>query len=390
MLDELFFPPESLDKEMAPQTIAVGMSGGVDSSVCAALLKATGHKVVGLFMKNWEENDEHGVCQASKDFADVQKVCDHLGIDCYSVDFVDEYREQVFSSFLQEYQNGHTPNPDILCNREIKFKVFYDYAMRLGADKLATGHYCQKRLIDGRWHLVEGVDPNKGQAYFLHAIDGAVLEKVLFPLGHLHKSDVRKLAQEFNLPTATKKDSTGICFIGPKNFTQFLSRFITTKPGLFKRLEGEVVGEHQGASFYTLGQRKGLGLGGQGEAWFVVGKDNQHNIVYVERGEFHPALYCQELLAKEESWVVKTELTFPFHCQAKVRYRQQSVDCVVERMTDDTLQVRFKSPMRAVTPRQSVVFYQGDVCLGGAMIETPGPSFYEMKKDLPSPEFLVH
>jgi len=368
----------------AGKTIVVGMSGGVDSSVVAAILKEQGHNVIGLFMKNWEEQDEFGVCQSAKEYADVIKVCDKLKIPYYCVEFVKEYRDHVFSHFLAEYQAGHTPNPDILCNREIKFKVFLEKALALGADYLATGHYCQNQIIAGVHHLVKGVDENKDQTYFLYANKKEILEKVLFPIGHLEKSEVRDIAKKYNLSTQNKKDSTGICFIGERNFRNFLSEYIQMKPGNFENLQGAVVGEHVGAAFYTIGQRRGLGLGGAGERWFVVKKDMQRNIVVVERGERHPALYCDYLTANEITWIGSDRpFNLPYKCQARCRYRQRDQDCIIAEDNGGVLKVEFSVPQRAITPRQSVVFYSGDLCLGGGMIIAPGPNYYEMQKELP-------
>ncbi len=301
--------------ENAQKTVVIGMSGGVDSSVCAALLKEQGYKVIGLFMKNWEELDEHGVCQSSKEYADVISVCERLDIPYYSVDFIAEYRDQVFAHFVEEYKLGYTPNPDVLCNREIKFKVFFDKAMEMGADYLATGHYCQNGVVDGKHALIKGADPLKDQSYFLYTIKSEILEKVLFPVGNIPKTEVRKIAAKYDLATKEKKDSTGICFIGERNFKNFLSNYVTFTPGNFETLEGQIVGEHTGAVYYTLGQRKGLGLGGQGEPWFVVGKDMSRNVVIVERGEFHPHLYSDSLTATELSLVNGSlNKTLPFKC----------------------------------------------------------------------------
>ena len=364
------------------KTIVVGMSGGVDSSVCAALLKEQGHDVIGLFMKNWEEFDEYGVCQASKEYRDVEKVCHKLNIPCYSVEFIDEYRKQVFEKFVDDYKKGLTPNPDVLCNREIKFDVFYHRAMEMGADFLATGHYCRiSHGQAGKPTLFKGVDSNKDQSYFLHSVEGEVFKNVSFPLGEMTKSQVRNLAKKYNLPTCEKKDSTGICFIGERNFKNFLSQFISFHPGEFQNLEGEVVGEHSGASFYTLGQRKGLGLGGAGSPWYVVKKDNSQNIVYVERGEKHPALFCDDLEAFDVSWIQKMP-SFPLKCQAKVRYRQKDQTCWVE-IQDEVLKVTFERPQRAIAPGQSIVFYNGQECLGGAVIKKTGKSYFEKSKPLP-------
>lgn len=361
--------------------VVCGMSGGVDSSVSAYLLKNEGHQVIGLFMKNWEEQDESGVCTSEKDWKDVERVSQRIGIDYHSMEFVEEYRTEVFAHFLKEYQDGHTPNPDILCNREIKFKVFLDQAIKLGADFLATGHYCRKKMIDGEFRLLKGLDPNKDQSYFLYTINSDILKRVLFPVGELPKPEVRKIAHELDLSTKDKKDSTGICFIGERNFRKFLSDYIKTQQGDFKTLNGEVVGQHQGACFYTMGQRKGLGLGGQGKPWFVVGKDMASNTVFVERGEDHPALYADELTANELSFVSTTKREFPKRAKAKIRYRQPDQDCKIERIAEDRIRVIFDKPQRAITPRQSVVIYTTmdgeEVCLGGAMIEKSGPTYYE-------------
>jgi len=365
--------------------VIVGMSGGVDSSVCAALLKEEGYNVVGLFMKNWEELDEHGVCQSSKEYADVIAVCEKLDIPYYSVDFIKEYREQVFNHFVEEYKLGYTPNPDILCNREIKFKVFYEKARELGADFLATGHYCQNKIIDGKNALIKGADPLKDQSYFLYTIKSDVLKNVLFPIGHLPKTEVRRIAAKYDLATKNKKDSTGICFIGERNFKNFLSNYITFTDGNFETLEGKVVGRHTGATYYTLGQRKGLGLGGPGEPWFVVGKDIARNVVIVERGENHPAMFSDSLVATDLEFTTgEWNRPLPFKCTAKVRYRQKDQACTVTKIENGKIFVEFDEPQRAITPRQSVVFYDGEICLGGAMIETSGPTHYELKKTVPA------
>ena len=373
-------------KTKSETTVIVGMSGGVDSSVCAALLKEEGYKVIGLFMKNWEEFDEHGVCQASKEYEDVIKVCEKLDIPYYSVDFVKEYRDQVFLQFVNEYKLGFTPNPDVLCNREIKFKVFLDKALELGADFLATGHYCQNKFIDGKHHLVKGADPLKDQSYFLCAINEQALSHVLFPIGHLPKTEVRKIAAKYDLVTKNKKDSTGICFIGERNFKNFLSQYITFTEGEFQTMDGSVVGRHTGAVYYTIGQRKGLGLGGQGEPWFVVGKDIEANVVYVERGENHPALYSDTLTATDISFINgNLDVAFPYKCKAKIRYRQKDQDCTLIKIEDGKIYVHFDYPQRAITPRQSIVFYDGEVCLGGAMIEKSGPTYFELNQKVISP-----
>jgi tRNA-uridine 2-sulfurtransferase len=342
--------------------VVVGLSGGVDSSVAALLLQQQGYEVIGLFMKNWEEKD--GTCTASQDYPDVIRVCDTLGITHYTINFVQEYWDSVFSHFLRDLKMGYTPNPDILCNREIKFKAFFQKAMELGADYLATGHYAQTQ--DGL--LLRSVDEEKDQTYFLYTLKKETLQKVLFPIGHLKKSQVREIAREHGLATAEKKDSTGICFIGERKFQEFLSQYIPYQPGNIETLEGQVVGGHQGAAFYTIGQRKGLRIGGPGEAWFVVDKDISRNVVYVEQGDDHPALYDTLLTADEPSWVSGIPPRIPFRCTSKIRYRQPDQECLIEKMQDGKLTVFFPQSQRAITPRQSIVFYEGPVCLGGALI----------------------
>ena len=357
-------------------TVVVGMSGGVDSSVTAAILREQGYRVIGLFMKNWEEKDENGVCNSSKEYADVVKVCEKLDIPYQSVEFVQEYWDNVFTRFLAEYKAGYTPNPDILCNREIKFNVFLNKALELGADKLATGHYCQNILQGDQPTLVKGLDQGKDQTYFLYTINQDILKKVLFPIGDLQKSEVREIARKYSLSTAAKKDSTGICFIGERNFRPFLSQYLASKPGDFRHLNGQIVGSHGGSAFYTLGQRKGLGLGGEGESWYVVQKDTEKNIVYVERGDEHPALYADYLVATELSWVsMGPPGPLPFHCRAKVRYRQEDQACRIIQIENENCRVEFDQPQRAITPGQSVVFYTGHTCLGGGVIREVGPSY---------------
>lgn len=366
------------------KTVVVGMSGGVDSSVSALLLKQQGYRVIGMFMKNWEETDEQGICMASHEFEDVVRVCEQIGIPYCSVNFVKEYKENVFNQFLAEFRAGHTPNPDILCNREIKFKVMLEKAFELGADYLATGHYCQISADKGMHSLLKGSDPGKDQSYFLYTIKSDILAKVLFPIGDMQKTQVRKIAQEHGLATSNKKDSTGICFIGERNFKQFLSQYITYTPGNFETLDGQIVGQHDGVAYYTIGQRKGIGIGGQGEPWFVMGKDIPRNVVYIERGTQHPALFCDELTAVEANWVLPSGMPkLPFACKAKVRYRQSDQPCIIISEENGILKVLFDIPQRAVTPRQSIVFYDENVCLGGAMIHSAGPSYYHQAKPLP-------
>ncbi|MCC6127923.1 MAG: tRNA 2-thiouridine(34) synthase MnmA [Chlamydiae bacterium] len=350
---------------MHSTTVIVGMSGGVDSSVTALLLKQQGFRVIGLFMKNWEETDADGACQASKEYEDVVRVCEQLQIPYYSVNFVEEYRQTVFEQFIKDFRAGLTPNPDILCNREIKFNVFLQKAFELGADYLATGHYC--RTQDGR--LFKGLDPEKDQSYFLHAVPKNSLEKVLFPIGDLTKKQVRALAREHGLATCEKKDSTGICFIGKRDFKSFLSKFVASEPGNFETLSGKVVGRHDGLAFYTLGQRKGMGLGGEGDAWYVIGKDMKRNVVLVERGADHPALYAKELIAHSPCWIKNPIPSIPYSCHAKIRYRQQTQACTILSLEKEKLYVQFDAPQRAITPGQSIVFYDGDECLGGAVID---------------------
>lgn len=352
-----------------PPTVVVGMSGGVDSSVAAALLKKEGYRVVGLFMKNWEEKDENGQCHAARDYEDVARVCDRLDIPYYAVEFVQEYWDQVFTRFLEEYKAGYTPNPDILCNREIKFNAFMAKAQELGGDYLATGHYCRTDVANEHHRLLKGTDPAKDQSYFLYTVNRDTLSKVLFPIGQIEKSEVRRIARELELPIHDKKDSTGICFIGERNFRPFLSRYLAAKPGPIRTLEGETMGEHPGSAYFTIGQRKGLGLGGEGEPWFVAGKDSNKNIVYVVRGQDHPALFSRGLSAEELSWVdLSAPSALPYRCKAKIRYRQADQDCTIVSIENGRAQVEFDTPQRAVAPGQSIVFYDGEVCLGGGVI----------------------
>lgn len=338
------------------------MSGGVDSSVAALLLKEQGYEVIGLFMKNWEESS--GACNAAEDYQDVIRVCDTLGIPYYTVNFTEEYWSNVFTHFLEELKLGYTPNPDILCNREIKFKALFQKAMELGADYLATGHYAQTE----NGFLLRSADTAKDQTYFLYTLKKSILEKVLFPVGHLKKEEVRALAHQHGLATASKKDSTGICFIGERNFREFINQYIPYQKGPFKTLEGKIVGEHEGVAFYTIGQRKGLKIGGPGEAWFVVAKDVSNNTVYIEQGDDHPALYESHLTASEMTWVTDAPPTLPFRCLAKIRYRQPDQECVIESISEGVAKISFPTPQRAVTPRQAIVFYEGSTCLGGALI----------------------
>lgn len=346
--------------------IIVGISGGVDSSVAAALLKQAGHQVTGVFMKNWEGDDEH--CPAEADLADAELICEKLGIPLQLVNFSNEYWERVFRFFLEEYRAGRTPNPDILCNKEIKFKAFLDYAKQQGADRIATGHYAQ---IDKN-RLLKGLDPTKDQSYFLHALPEQALTQAVFPVGGLEKSHVRALAKDLGLITHNKKDSTGICFIGERKFKTFLNEFLPAQPGFICTLDGTVIGHHDGLMFYTIGQRQGLqigGLKGQSELpWYVADKRVSDNTLIVVQGENHPALFKPHLIGLNAHWI-NTPPTLPLQAYAKTRYRQADQACLIEAVEGTPhVKVTFQEPQRAVTPGQSVVFYLGDVCLGGAVI----------------------
>ena len=364
--------------------IVVGMSGGVDSSVAAYILKEQGHEVIGLFMRNWEEEGEHGACTSDRDFRDVQDVCELLKIPYFSINFAKEYKDNVFSEFLAQLKLGLTPNPDILCNREIKFKVLLKYVKDLGADYLATGHYCRRGESEQGPILLKGSDPLKDQSYFLYTMTSNILENVLFPIGHLPKERVREIARQAGLSTSHKRDSTGICFIGERKFRDFVRPYLGTGNGDFKTLVGEVVGVHQGLPYYTIGQRKGLGLGGPGEPWFVVGKDLQSNTIYVERGDYHPALYADGLAATGASWVSGIAPLAGQKLWAKIRYRQRDQSCLIEDGENlEELKTRFTCPQRAITPAQSIVYYSGDLCLGGAFIKSVWPSYYALGRALP-------
>lgn len=353
--------------------VIVGMSGGVDSSVSALLLIQQGYQVEGLFMKNWDEDDGTDYCTAMDDLADAQAVSDKLGIKLHTANFASEYWDNVFEHFLEEYKAGRTPNPDILCNREIKFKAFLDYAMVMGADYIATGHYVRRADTDDQTQLLRGLDGNKDQSYFLHAVGEKEIAKTLFPVGELEKPEVRKLAEEHDLVTHNKKDSTGICFIGERRFKDFLKQYIPAQPGNIETPEGEVIGQHQGLMYHTLGQRQGLGIGGtkhHGEApWYVGHKDLERNVLIAVQGKQHPLLFSDSLDCSSIFWVAESEPQLPLKCTAKVRYRQQDQDCILHK-TETGYHVTFDQPQRAVTPGQSVVFYVDDVCLGGGVIET--------------------
>ena len=379
-----------------PQRVVVGLSGGVDSAVTAWLLKQQGHEVIGVFMKNWEDDDRPDdgsgdansqYCSSRQDFLDAASVADVIGIEIEHVNFAADYKDRVFAEFLREYQAGRTPNPDVLCNAEIKFKAFLDHAMRLGAEKIATGHYARVRGVadasfEGgqRFELLKGLDPLKDQSYFLHRLNQAQLSKTMFPVGELPKTEVRRIASEIKLPNARKKDSTGICFIGERPFREFLNRYLANEPGPIKDDQGRKLGEHVGLSFYTLGQRKGIGIGGvkdkgaprgggEHEPWFVARKDLEHNTLYVVQGHDHPWLQQHTLVADDLSWV---DGRGPAPAQvgvgAKTRYRQADAPCEVTGVDAKSVQLRFPDAQWAVTPGQSAVLYQGDVCLGGGVI----------------------
>ncbi|WP_277052774.1 tRNA 2-thiouridine(34) synthase MnmA [Zestomonas thermotolerans] len=364
----------------ASKRVIVGMSGGVDSSVSALLLLQQGYQVEGLFMKNWEEDDGTEYCTAMTDLADAQAVCERLGIKLHTANFAAEYWDNVFEHFLAEYRAGRTPNPDILCNREIKFKAFLDYALMLGADLIATGHYVRRRDLGGRTELLKGLDPNKDQSYFLHAVGGEQLAKTLFPVGELEKPAVRAIAEQYQLATAKKKDSTGICFIGERRFSDFLKQYLPAQPGNIETTDGKVIGRHHGLMYHTIGQRQGLGIGGLKEAgeapWYVLRKDLERNVLIVGQGNDHPWLFSRALLASDVYWVNPVELNGPRRLTAKVRYRQADQACTLER-TADGYRVVFDQPQRAVTPGQSVVLYDGEVCLGGGVIEVAEPAYAE-------------
>ena len=344
------------------------MSGGVDSSVAALLLKEQGYDVVGVFMKNWEEEDPNGVCTAETDWADVREVCDTIGIPYYSVNFAKEYWDRVFSYFLKEYKAGRTPNPDVLCNREIKFRAFLDFAMTLGASKMATGHFVR---TDGNGSLLKGLDPNKDQSYFLYMVHAEQLKKSVFPVGGMTKAEVRKIAAAHGLPVSDKKDSTGVCFIGERNFKKFLSEYLPAQPGDMVAPDGEVVGRHDGLMYYTLGQRRGLGIGGRGDgrSWFVIGKDLQNNRLLVAQGEDHPMLYSTRCRAEDVTWIGEAPVREgeTLRCTAKFRYRQPDQPAEVT-LQDGQLMIRALTPQRAVTPGQSAVLYKNDKCLGGGIV----------------------
>ncbi|RZU01172.1 tRNA 2-thiouridine(34) synthase MnmA [Rivibacter subsaxonicus] len=372
------------------QRVVVGLSGGVDSAVSAHLLKAQGHEVVGIFMKNWEDDDDDEYCSSRQDFLDAASVADVLGIEIEHVNFAADYKDRVFAEFLREYQAGRTPNPDVLCNAEIKFKAFLDHALRLGAEKIATGHYARVRLNEAaqRHELLKGLDTTKDQSYFLHRLTQAQLSKTLFPVGELPKTEVRRIAEEIRLPVAKKKDSTGICFIGERPFREFLARYLANQPGAIEDERGRVIGEHVGLSFYTLGQRQGLGIGGvkpgRGGArpvaaadgdhapWFVARKDMARNVLVAVQGHDHPLLLSRSLRAEDASWVAG-QPPAAGQLAAKTRYRQADSACALAGNANGSFGLRFDEPQWAVTPGQSAVVYDGELCLGGGVIDGAAP-----------------
>lgn len=365
--------------------IMLGVSGGVDSSVAALLLKNQGYDVAGLFMQNWDE-EEDGECRAEQDRKDALAVCGKLGIPFHSRNFAKAYWSEVFEHFLEEYKVGRTPNPDVLCNREIKFKTFLDEAKSLGADKIATGHYAQIREENGEFFLLRGYDQNKDQSYFLHQLGQNQLASTLFPIGHLPKSEVRTLAKAANFGTAEKKDSTGICFIGERDFREFLSQYIPSQSGIIQTIDGQQVGTHDGVFYYTLGQREGLHIGGvkgrPAAPWFVVGKDMRKNILFVDQGSESEWLYSTQLESETAHWISGTAPASEFMCTAKTRYRQQDVACTVKVKSDACLHIQFDEPQRSVTPGQSLVLYQNEVCLGGAIIaQTNAPLESQLRSE---------
>ena len=370
------FAPLSAEQlaQNATKKVICGMSGGVDSSVSAFILQQQGYQVEGLFMKNWEEDDDTDYCTAAADLADAQAVCDKLDIKLHKINFAAEYWDNVFEHFLSEYKAGRTPNPDILCNKEIKFKAFLEYAAEdLGANYIATGHYVRRRGTDDNAQLLRGLDANKDQSYFLYTLSSKQVGQSLFPVGDIEKPIVRAIAEDLDLITAKKKDSTGICFIGERKFKDFLARYLPAQPGNIRTVEGDIIGRHDGLMYHTLGQRKGLGIGGvkgaSEEAWYVVEKDLVNNELIVAQGHDHSALLSTGLIAQQLHWVDRQPIREPLRCTVKTRYRQTDVPCTIEPIDDESIKVIFDEPQIAVTPGQSAVFYLDEVCLGGGIIE---------------------
>ena len=373
---EKHFPKLSAEQlaQNATKKVICGMSGGVDSSVSAFILQQQGYQVEGLFMKNWEEDDDTDYCTAAADLADAQAVCDKLGIKLHKINFAAEYWDNVFEHFLSEYKAGRTPNPDILCNKEIKFKAFLEYAAEdLGANYIATGHYVRRRGADDNAQLLRGLDTNKDQSYFLYTLSSKQVGQSLFPVGDIEKPIVRAIAEDLGLVTAKKKDSTGICFIGERKFKDFLARYLPAQPGNIRTVDGDIIGRHDGLMYHTLGQRKGLGIGGvkgaSEDAWYVVEKDLVNNELIVAQGHDHSALLSTGLIAQQLHWVDRQPIREPLRCTVKTRYRQTDVPCIIKPIDDESIKVIFDEPQIAVTPGQSAVFYLNEVCLGGGIIE---------------------
>ncbi len=355
--------------------VILGMSGGVDSSVSALLLKEQGYDVVGLFMKNWDEKDEGGVCTATEDYLDVGRVASQLDIPYYTINFEKEYWDRVFTYFLKEYHAGRTPNPDVMCNTEIKFNAFLDYALKLEGDYIAMGHYARVEKRGDKFYLLRGVDHNKDQTYFLSRIGQRALSRTIFPIGALPKSRVREIAQANHLATANKKDSTGICFIGERDFDLFLDKYLLAKKGEIRSVDGQLLGEHSGLIHYTYGQRRGIGIGGvgTGEPWFVVGKGLKENILYVAQGDKHESLFTKSLIADEMIWTLDEPSELPLKCTAKFRYRQEDIPVTVTDAGEGKLKITYDYPVKAITPGQVAVLYNGEICLGGAIIQSAEP-----------------
>ncbi|WP_225721512.1 tRNA 2-thiouridine(34) synthase MnmA [Candidatus Vallotiella sp. (ex Adelges kitamiensis)] len=364
---------------MTKQRVVVGISGGVDSSVAAWLLKQQGYEVIGLFMKNWEDDDDNEYCSSRQDWIDVVSVADFVGIDIESVNFSTQYKNRVFAKFLREHSAGRTPNPDVLCNSEIKFKAFLDHAISLGAQTIATGHYARVREVGARFELLKARDSSKDQSYFLYRLNQSQLSRTLFPLGEMLKTQVRKIAAQIELPNAAKKDSMGICFIGERPFRAFLNRYLPIHPGQMKTVDGKIAGKHIGLAFYTLGQRKGIGLGGwrngSGKPWFVANKDIASNTLYIVQGHDHPCLFSLTLQGEDASWISGKEPQEGYLYVAKTRYRQKDAACIFHSVSAKHFALSFAQPQWAVTPGQSTVLYDGDVCLGGGIINATSTEF---------------